>query len=149
ALKVCSAGVQASDEVAERFRREAQAAAALRHPNLCPVYDVGTQDGLSYLTMAYIEGPTLAEWRDQAPRPPRAVAVLVAKLARAMHEAHAARVLHRDLKPANVKIALRGEPVILDFGLARQDSGGDVCLTLHGTIVGTPAYMSPEQIQGE
>jgi HEAT repeat protein len=149
ALKVClDAG--ANPEALERFRREARAAAALRHPNICPVYDCDVAAGVPYLTMAYIEGPTLA---DQLARrgafPPREAAQLVCKLALAMAEAHAEGVIHRDLKPANVALDRRGEPVILDFGLARRTEAASATLTRVGAILGTPAYMAPEQVQGQ
>jgi formylglycine-generating enzyme required for sulfatase activity/predicted Ser/Thr protein kinase len=147
ALKVCS--VSASDGPAlERFRREARSAAALRHRNICPVYEFDVRDGIPYLAMAYIEGPTLAEW--MAPRVPleqRTAAALVARLAAGMQAAHARGVVHRDLKPGNVLME-KGEPVIVDFGLARQ-AGGQAQLTNKGAVLGTPTYMAPEQAAGE
>jgi formylglycine-generating enzyme required for sulfatase activity/predicted Ser/Thr protein kinase len=139
-------------ELLRRFQREARLAALLKHPNLCPVYDVGVIDGTPYLTMAYIEGPTLAEWRQDArPCPQGEAAALIAKLALAMEEAHKVGVIHRDLKPANIKFNQAGEPVILDFGLARKVAfatrEAETQLTQEGAILGTPAYMAPEQTQ--
>jgi predicted Ser/Thr protein kinase len=152
ALKV--AHVYGSDgrQALERFRREAEAAARLDHPCLCKVYDVGEIDGVHHLTMEYIEGTTLAEMTEgQRGLPQREAAVLVRKLALALQEAHAQGVVHRDLKPANVMIRRTGEPapVIVDFGLARQVDPGGVRLTQAGQPIGTPAYMSAEQVQGD
>jgi len=134
-----------------RFYREAHAAAILRHPNLCPVYDVGKIDGVPYLTMAYVRGRPLSRYIDRnRPLSPRWVAVLVRKLALALQAAHDKGVLHRDLKPSNVMISADRQPMIMDFGLAwrldRCDS--DVRLTRIGLVLGTPAYMSPEQLSG-
>jgi serine/threonine protein kinase len=129
-----------------RFRREAQAAARLRHPNLCPVFDVGEYRGLHYLTMPYIEGTTLSEC---LPGTPRQAAGLVRTLALAMAEAHRHGIVHRDLKPANVLITPRGEPVITDFGTALLLDGSEERLTEPGVFLGTPAYMAPEQLQTE
>lgn len=137
-------------ESIERFNREARTAATLQHPNLCPVYDVGDVDGRHYLTMAYIEGRSLAELiKGGEPLPEKPVADLVRKLALALEEAHSKGVVHRDLKPANIMINDRHEPVILDFGLARQVHQTDVRLTAPGTLLGTPAYMPPEQVRGD
>jgi formylglycine-generating enzyme required for sulfatase activity/serine/threonine protein kinase len=148
ALKVCL--LSEDPEALERFRREAKAAAALRHPNLCPVYEYDVRDGVPYLVMAYIEGPTLAGRLDErGPLPQREAAQLVRRLALAMHEAHRHGVIHRDLKPSNVALDERGEPVILDFGLARQGAVADARLTRTGWALGTPDYMAPEQVRGD
>lgn len=147
ALKVCHLE---STQALERFRREAQAAAALRHPNLCPIYDCDVRDGLPYFTMAFIEGPTLDKWLSKRGGVTQREAVaLIRKLALAMEAAHKAGVIHRDLKPANVVLDKGGEPIILDFGLARQGSGKEQRLTQAGAILGTPSYMAPEQVSGE
>jgi serine/threonine protein kinase len=132
--------------VLERFRREAQAAARLRHPNLCPIFDVGEYGGLHYLTMPYIEGTPLS---DCLPGDPRAAGELVRKLALAMAEAHRQGVLHRDLKPGNVLITRQGEPVITDFGAALRLDDAAERLTQPGVFLGTPAYMAPEQLRTE
>jgi formylglycine-generating enzyme required for sulfatase activity len=131
-----------------RFYREARASAALRHPNLCPVYDVGEIDGTPYLTMAYIKGRTLAQMAGR-PYPPPQAAGIARKIALALAEAHRRGVLHRDLKPANVMIDRRGEPIVMDFGLARRGGVDDPRLTRSGTMLGTPAYMPPEQVLGD
>jgi formylglycine-generating enzyme required for sulfatase activity len=148
ALKVCDRALRHPQALA-RFRTEAQAAAALRHPNLCPVYECDVRDGVPYLTMAYIEGPNLADWAARrGPLPPREAAQLVRKLALAMQTAHEHRVVHRDLKPSNVVLE-RGEPIVLDFGLARQATEDEIRLTRKGAVLGTPAYMAPEQAAGD
>jgi hypothetical protein len=133
----------------ERFRREARIAATFHHPNLCPVYDFGQINGLYYLTMPLLRGEPLSAVlrREGRLAPPRA-ALLAARLARAVQAAHAAGVLHRDLKPGNVMIDEQGEPVVLDFGLAYRPATADTRLTVAGGIVGTAAYLPPEQVGG-
>jgi serine/threonine protein kinase len=148
ALKVCTVADNA--QAMERFRREARAAAGLSHANLCPVYEFDVRDGIAYITMAYIEGPTLNAWVAQrGGLSAREAAVLVAKLALAMKAAHEQGVIHRDLKPQNVAINKKGEPVILDFGLAKFTDEGAPKLTKYGAILGTPSYMAPEQVSGD
>jgi serine/threonine protein kinase len=133
----------------DRFYREARAAATLDHPNLCPVYEIGQVEGIPYLTMAYIRGRPLSKSIDpDRPIPPRRAAVVVRKLAKAMEEAHRHGVVHRDLKPSNIMVGSRRELVIMDFGLAWRVGAEDKRLTRRGLIVGTPAYMSPEQLSG-
>lgn len=135
----------------ERFFREARAAAVLTHPNICPVYDVGEIDGRPYLTMAYIEGPTLSQHlRDVGPLPCADAARLIATVAGAMQHAHSHGILHRDLKPSNILLNAAGEPIVMDFGLAfRFDADTGERLTQQGLVVGTPAYMPPEQVNGQ
>jgi serine/threonine protein kinase len=150
ALKVPHLSDRDGPEVLERFYREARAAAALDHPNLCPVFDVGQVDGSPYLTMAYVEGRPLSMLIGrQTDWPQRQVAAVVRKLANALQEAHDRGVVHRDLKPANILVSRRKELVVVDFGLARRDGAGDARLTRSGVILGTPAYMAPEQVAGE
>lgn len=139
----------ADDERIARFAREARTAANLHHPNICPVFDVGAIDGVHFLTMAYVEGDTLAALLKRTGPLPAAMAVeILRKLALALQEAHDAGVIHRDLKPSNVMIDKRGEPIVMDFGVARR-TGDDVGLTRAGAPLGTPAYMPPEQVTGD
>jgi predicted Ser/Thr protein kinase len=150
ALKVPRFDANAEANALSRFQQEARSAATLHHPNICPVFDVGAIDGVHFLTMAFIEGKPLEQWiRAGKPLTPRQIAALVRKLALALHEAHRKGVIHRDLKPANIMMDRRAEPVIMDFGLARRCQGGDARLTQAGALMGTPAYMAPEQVSGD
>lgn len=150
ALKVPHIEPDDGSNVLERFFREARAAATLHHPNLCQVFDVGTHDNIPYLTMAFVEGRTLAEvLKNGQPLPQREAAAIVHTLALALQEAHAGGVIHRDLKPANVIINPRGEPVVMDFGIALQTSRNRARLTQLGSVMGTPTYMPPEQVKGD
>jgi tetratricopeptide (TPR) repeat protein/predicted Ser/Thr protein kinase len=133
----------------QRFQREAQAAARLRHPHICPIYEVGEDAGQMYIAMGYIQGENLKDWARQHRLTARLAVELVAKIARAVHFAHQHGIVHRDLKPANVMIdAETGEPVLMDFGLAKVAAEGGERLTQTGDVMGTPAYMSPEQASG-
>jgi predicted Ser/Thr protein kinase len=150
ALKVPHFTATDGPELLERFQREARAAATLSHPNLCPVYDVGEWQGMHFLTMAYIEGKPLSDYLGTGKLlPERQVAALIRKLALALQEAHARGVIHRDLKPSNIMFNQRKEPVIMDFGLARRIDRRDARLTQIGDVLGTPAYMPPEQVAGQ
>jgi hypothetical protein len=136
--------------VLERFQREARAAAAIEHPNICPIFDIGQVNGVHYLTMAYLDGQPLVQViQSGGPLPPPRATALVRDLARALHEAHRHGVIHRDLKPSNVMIQPSGVPVIMDFGLARRLDHGDEKVTRTGCLLGTPAYMPPEQVSGD
>lgn len=147
ALKVIRSGEFASPEETSRFRAETEACARLQHPNIVPIYDVGEQAGLQYFTMALIDGPTLVERLQQEELSAKDAARLVQKLAMAIENAHTAGIIHRDLKPANILFNSSGEPFITDFGLAKM-AGTDEMLTTTGQILGTPAYMAPEQATG-
>jgi serine/threonine protein kinase len=150
ALKVPTFSSEEDPTILERFYREARAAASLLHQNLCPLYDVGEVNGTPYLTMGYIEGKPLSEvLKHGTPPTPRQAAVLVRKIALALEEAHRANVIHRDLKPANIMMNMRGEPVVMDFGLARRTVAHEARMTQAGRAMGTPAYMSPEQACGD
>jgi serine/threonine protein kinase len=151
ALKIPQIPDDDSGDWLARFYREARAAASIHHSHLCPVYDVGEIDGVHFLTMAYVEGEPLSARIAQRgePWPVSEAANLVHKLALAIHVAHHQGIVHRDLKPANIMINRQGEPVIVDFGLARRADAEDATLTRLGELLGTPAYMSPEQVEGE
>jgi serine/threonine protein kinase len=147
----------------DRFRREARAVAALRDPGICTLLEVGEVDGAPFLAMQYIAGETLAErLAAQRAGPPggsagsgpgtpadiHGVLSVIEKVARSLHVAHEAGVVHRDVKPGNVMIDAKGEPIVLDFGLARVAAdAADASLTRTGDVLGTPAYMSPEQVR--
>jgi serine/threonine-protein kinase len=147
ALKMVLDGGHAGADERERFRREAEAVAALRHPNVVQVHDVGDADGRPYFTMELMEGGSLAHKLAGAPQPARQAAALLLALAEAMQAAHEAGIVHRDLKPANVLLTADGTPKVADFGLARRLD--DERLTLSGAVVGTPSYMAPEQARGK
>ncbi|PWT85229.1 MAG: hypothetical protein C5B58_03390 [Acidobacteria bacterium] len=148
ALKMLLAGPRARPDELARFLREAQAVAALRHPNIVQVYDVGDVDGRPYFTMELIEGGDLAGKLQGAPQPALEAAALIATLADAIHFAHQNGIVHRDLKPGNILITRDGAPKVTDFGLALR-LHGDGALTLSGMQMGTPSYMSPCQARGD
>jgi eukaryotic-like serine/threonine-protein kinase len=143
-----------------RFRREAQAASALNHPNICTVYDIGQHDNTNYLVMELLEGQTLAQRLNKGSLPPDRVVQYGIEVADALDTAHRRGIVHRDLKPGNIFVTARGECKVLDFGLAKVDerSTPDAhtaaetrkeLLTTPGVAMGTVAYMSPEQTRGE
>ena len=147
ALKMIKAGVLADDAELQRFQNEAEAVALLDHPGIVPVYEVGDHEGQRYFSMKLVEGGNLAEQLASFKDNPRAAATLLAETAEAVHHAHMRGILHRDLKPANILIDAEGHPHVTDFGLAKRVEG-DVEMTVSGAILGTPAYMSPEQAIG-
>ncbi len=149
ALKLPRLDAGPNSQLEARFYQEAKAAATLSHPHLCALYDVGEVQGVRFLSMEFIEGePLSALLKSDALLPQDEIAGLVLKLATALQEAHDKGVVHRDMKPSNVMINHRGEPVITDFGLAQRNTQNDARLTRSGDIIGTPAYMSPEQVDG-
>jgi beta-lactam-binding protein with PASTA domain/predicted Ser/Thr protein kinase len=144
ALKVLHRRFAQDQEFVERFRREAEAAAGLQHPNIVSVYDRGELDGTSYIAMRYVEGPTLKERIDSG-LPPEQAVPLIRQVLEAAGFAHRHGVVHRDLKPQNVIVDEQGEAVVTDFGIARA---GVSEITQTGSVMGTPQYLSPEQAQG-
>lgn len=150
ALKVLRVKPEDGQEVVERFYREARSMASLQHANLCPIYDFGEVDGQPYLTMAYIDGLPLSDYLvGGCPLAPLYAVKLARTLATALHQAHQMGIVHRDMKPANIMINKEGEPILMDFGLARRHQPGEAEITQQGTILGSPAYMSPEQVEGK
>ncbi len=136
--------------VLDRFYREARNAARIDHPNICQIYDVNCTDGVHHLTMAYVEGKTLADVVEGGRRlPPKKAAAVVRTLARVMDVAHKKGVVHRDLKPANIMLTPDNKLVVMDFGLAFQTGPEQSRMTADGQVLGTPAYMSPEQATGD
>jgi formylglycine-generating enzyme required for sulfatase activity/tRNA A-37 threonylcarbamoyl transferase component Bud32 len=160
---------QLSSTEAELFLREARSAAQLRHPNIVPVHEVGREDGTLYIVSDFIQGISLADWLSGQQLTSREAVELCVTVAEALHHAHEAGVVHRDLKPANIMVqvaegrGLRDEgkaasslvpqpsplvPYIMDFGLARREAG-EITMTVEGKLLGTPAYMPPEQARGD
>lgn len=147
ALKMLLSGTLASEADLARFRAEAAAAARLDHPNIVPVYEVGEHEGHTFFSMKYVDGRTLAQVVADGPLPPQRAADLVLQAARAVAAAHRSGVLHRDLKPSNILIDRHGKVHLTDFGLAKQLTD-TATLTRTGAVLGTPAYMAPEQAAG-
>jgi WD40 repeat protein/serine/threonine protein kinase len=167
ALKLIAPEQLASPKAIERFHTEAEAAASLDHPNIVPIYDTGTFEGRHYFSMKLIDGQSLAQrtadfrlpvadsksrltagLRSQIVNRQLAIASLLVTVADAVHYAHQRGILHRDLKPGNILIDSAGQPHVSDFGLAKRVEG-DSSLTLSGEVLGTPAYMAPEQAAGK
>lgn len=147
ALKLLLSGAFASADFVRRFRREAAAAASLRHPNIVGVYEVGEVDGQPFLAMEYVAGRTLSEMVRERPLPPRVAARYIATVAEAIQHAHDHGLLHRDLKPSNVLVDQADQPRVTDFGLAKQ-MDGSTDLTVTGQMLGSPNYLSPEAAMG-
>jgi tRNA A-37 threonylcarbamoyl transferase component Bud32 len=148
AIKVPRSGQFLSQEDEERFLREARNAAQLQHPNIVPVFEVGRCDDLPYLVAEFVHGQTLAELTAVRRLGFRQAATLVDQVARAIEHAHSRGVIHRDLKPSNIMLTSQGIARVMDFGLAKRDAG-EVTMTTDGAVLGTPAYMSPEQASGQ
>lgn len=149
AVKELAAEFAADPSFVERFRREAQAAANLSHPNIVGVYDWGAQDGTYFIVMEYVDGPSLSRvLRADGPFHPRRAAEITAEVAAGLGSAHARGVVHRDVKPGNVLLTRSGQAKVTDFGIARALTSADEDLTQAGSVMGTATYFSPEQAQG-
>jgi serine/threonine protein kinase len=165
ALKFLPEELRADTKALERFEREARAASALEHPNICPIYEFGEHDGQPFMVMPLFEGQTLRDLiaTRAAPLPTDELLSLAIQITGALETAHQKGIIHRDIKPANIFITSRGEPKILDFGLAKLTADPEavrseetqtalpprLSLTRTGVALGTAAYMSPEQVRGE
>jgi len=148
ALKIPHPGLQQNPKAIERFLREARAAAQLRHPHIVGIHDIGQLENAHYIVTDFVAGRTLRQRLESGPRlEHREAAQLVAKLADALHYAHQQGIVHRDIKPGNVMLDADGEPQIMDFGLARWEQEESMT-SQSGVLLGTPAYMSPEQARG-
>src|SRR6266542_3253284 len=159
AVKVLPSHLSQSEEVRQRFEREAKTISSLSHPHICALYDVGNQDGTEYLVMEYLEGETLTDRLARGALPSEQVLKHGIEIADAMDKAHRQGIVHRDLKPGNVMITKSGVK-LLDFGLAKailpEPSRNSLtslptqhALTQEGTILGTFQYMAPEQLEGK
>jgi WD40 repeat protein len=148
AIKVPRAGYFSTPEEEERFLREARSAAQLSHPGIVPVHEIAHAHGLPYLVSDYVESLTLADLLTGVRPDFKETAGLIARVAEALDHAHRAGIVHRDIKPSNILVDGTRVPHLTDFGLARRDEG-EITVTLEGQILGTPAYMSPEQAAGE
>ena len=150
ALKIQRAGVFASNEDVERFVREARSVAKLTHPGIVSIFDIiRMDDGVCFLVTEYIKGKSLENWNPDRKTSIDDTVGLVAEIADAVQYAHEHGIIHRDIKPSNVMIDENGHPHVMDFGLAKRELEPDNTMTSEGRVMGTPAYMSPEQARGD
>ena len=147
AIKMLLGGFASDPASLQRFHREARAAAKLRHPNIVAIHEVGDSNGTPFFTMDYIEGKSLDGLLRDGPMRPEEGARILRDVARAVHHAHEAGIIHRDIKPGNVLLDAEGKPLVTDFGLAK-DVDSKSLLSMTGDVMGTPAFMSPEQAEG-
>ena len=149
ALKVLSERFAHDSSFIERFRREAQSAANLSHPNIVSLYDYGSDDGSYFIVMEYIDGQAVSEIiASEAPLLPERAADIASDVAGALQRAHTAGLVHRDIKPGNIMITSNGQTKVTDFGIARALGHGEQTMTQTGMVIGTASYLSPEQAQG-
>jgi eukaryotic-like serine/threonine-protein kinase len=153
AIKILPTHLSSNPELRARFEQETKSISALQHPNICVLHDVGTQDGLAYMVMEYVAGKTLDKLIPPGGMPPEVAVKNGLQIAEALARAHASGIVHRDLKPSNIMVDDTGLVKVLDFGLAKLSSSssmgeGPTVVTSAGMIVGTAAYMSPEQAEG-
>ena len=149
AVKVLNDKLSGDKSFVERFRREAQAAANLSHPNIVSLYDYGSDEGANFIVMELIDGRGLEQIiADEGPLLPERAAEMASDVARALERAHATGLVHRDIKPSNIMITSYGQTKVTDFGIARAMGDGDQTMTQTGMVIGTASYLSPEQAQG-
>src|SRR5581483_7549767 len=152
-LKFLTDELLADETARRRFLREARLASALDHPNICTIYEINEAAGLPFIVMQYAEGETLKQFISGKPLDTATALTLAMPIADALAAAHASGIIHRDIKPGNIVVTKKGQVKILDFGLAkslaRNTDHTDMTLTREGALLGTPAYMSPEQVRGE
>lgn len=147
AIKVLPPHPGRGNEFVNRFQLEARTIARLQHPHILPLYDYGVDNNIFYLAMAYVEGGSLSDRIDQGPMPLQEVETFLRQISSALDYAHRQGIIHRDIKPANILLDKEGHALLADFGIAKLIEG-DINITATGGLVGTPAYMSPEQCQG-
>jgi serine/threonine-protein kinase len=149
-LKILYPHLAEDEKLLQRFEREARAAAMMRHENIIQVIDMGRHEDVAYIAMEYVEGMDLKKWFEAHGTPPMEMAILMLRdLCRGLEHAHGHHIVHRDIKPANVMLTPDGMIKLMDFGLARSQSETSTQMTMVGSVLGTPAYMSPEQATGE